>query len=168
VAMVNFLSWLAASPGETELSAARKLLEFRTAGANFKGESFPAISGAGEDGAIIHYRVTPETNRPIKPNEVYLIDSGGQYLDGTTDITRTLWTGPDATPAEIKANVTRAPFSRKVWQAGIWTPSRARNYGAPGWITTTVPAMASAPTSRCMKARPVFPALPGPCRSPRA
>jgi Xaa-Pro aminopeptidase len=124
VAVVNFLSWLVASPGETELSAARKLLEFRTLGANFKGESFPAISGAGEDGAIIHYRVTPETNRPIKPNEVYLIDSGGQYLDGTTDITRTLWTGPDAAPAEIKANVTRVlaghiALARAVFPEGV-------------------------------------------------
>ena len=107
VAMVNFLSWLASAKGETELSAAAKLLACRAGGANFRGESFPAISGAGEDGAIIHYRVTPETDRPIKPNEVYLIDSGGQYLDGTTDITRTLWTGPDAAPADIRANVTR-------------------------------------------------------------
>ena len=124
VAVVNFLSWLAATPGETELSAATKLREFRATGENFKGESFPAISGAGEDGAIIHYRVTPETNRPIKPNEVYLIDSGGQYLDGTTDITRTLWTGPDAAPAEIKANVTRVlaghiALARAVFPEGI-------------------------------------------------
>ena len=124
VAVVNFLSWLAATPGETELSAAQKLLQCRMGGANFKGESFPAISGAGEDCAIIHYRVTPETNRPIKPNEVYLIDSGGQYLDGTTDITRTLWTGPDAAPPEIKANVTRVlaghiALARAVFPEGV-------------------------------------------------
>ncbi len=124
VAMVKFLSWLAATPGETELSAATKLRACRAVGANFKGESFPAISGAGEDGAIIHYRVTEETNRPIRPNEVYLIDSGGQYLDGTTDITRTLWTGPGAAPAEIKANVTRVlaghiALARAVFPEGI-------------------------------------------------
>jgi len=124
VAVVNFLAWLAATPGETELSAAEKLLACRVGGENFKGESFPAISGAGEDGAIIHYRVTPETNRPIKPNEVYLIDSGGQYLDGTTDITRTLWTGPDPAPSEIKANVTRVlaghiALARAVFPEGV-------------------------------------------------
>jgi len=124
VAVVNFLAWLAANPGETELSAAEQLLAFRIGGENFKGESFPAISGAGEDGAIIHYRVTPETNRPIKPNEVYLIDSGGQYLDGTTDITRTLWTGPDDAPPEIKANVTRVlaghiALARAVFPEGV-------------------------------------------------
>lgn len=124
VAMVNFFTWLAANPGQTELSAAEKLREFRAAEQNFKGESFPAISGAGEDGAIIHYRVTPETDRPIKPNEVYLIDSGGQYLDGTTDITRTLWTGPDAAPHGIKANVTRVlaghiALARAVFPEGV-------------------------------------------------
>jgi Xaa-Pro aminopeptidase len=73
----------------------------------FRGESFPCISGAGEDGAIIHYRVTPETNRPVRPNETYLNDSGAQYADGTTDITRTVWTGPDAPPADIRDRVTR-------------------------------------------------------------
>ena len=124
VAMVNFLAWLAANPGQTELSAAEKLLSCRAAAPEFRGESFPAISGAGEDGAIIHYRVTPATNRAIKPNEVYLIDSGGQYPDGTTDITRTLWTGPDAAPGDIKANVTRVlaghiALARAVFPEGV-------------------------------------------------
>ena len=110
VAMVRFLAWLteaAPAGAETEISAAAALFNARARGEYFRGESFPAISGAGEDGAIIHYRVTPESNRPIKPDEVYLIDSGGQYLDGTTDITRTVWTGPSPVPAEIKAHVTR-------------------------------------------------------------
>ncbi len=110
VAMVRFLAWLAqAAPAgaETEISAAERLLAERARGEFFKGESFPAISGAGEHGAIIHYRVTPESNRQIEPNEVYLIDSGGQYLDGTTDITRTIWTGPGPAPAAIKSHVTR-------------------------------------------------------------
>ncbi len=109
-AMVRFLAWAAeALPTgfETEMSAAARLLEERAKERNFRGESFPAISGAGEHGAIIHYRVTPESNRPIRPDEVYLIDSGGQYLDGTTDITRTLWTGPGPAPDAIKAHVTR-------------------------------------------------------------
>jgi Xaa-Pro aminopeptidase len=73
----------------------------------FRGESFPAISGAGEHGAIIHYRVTEETNRPIRANEVYLIDSGAQYPDGTTDITRTVWTGPAPAPVQVRERVTR-------------------------------------------------------------
>ncbi len=110
VAMVRFLAWLAhAAPtgAATEISAADRLLAERGRGELFKGESFPAISGAGEHGAIIHYRVTPESDRPIKPNEVYLIDSGGQYLDGTTDITRTVWTGPGPAPTEVRAHVSR-------------------------------------------------------------
>jgi Xaa-Pro aminopeptidase len=109
VAMVRFLAWFAkAAPrGEqTEISAAEKLLEFRRRGENFRDESFPAISGAGEHGAVIHYRATPESNRAINPDEVYLIDSGAQYLDGTTDITRTLWAGPGPAPAAVKAHVT--------------------------------------------------------------
>lgn len=109
-AMVEFLAWLAkaAPTGEqTELTAAAKLLTCRAEKSLFRGESFPAISGAGENGAIIHYRATPESNRSIRPNEVYLIDSGGQYLDGTTDITRTIWTGSGPAPTAIKAHVTR-------------------------------------------------------------
>jgi Xaa-Pro aminopeptidase len=123
-AMVNFLAWLAGARGETEMSAAARLLTCRAAGALFRGESFPAISGAGEDGAIIHYRVSEESNRAIEPNEVYLIDSGGQYLDGTTDITRTIWTGPDAAPEAVKAHVTRVlaghiALARVVFPVGV-------------------------------------------------
>jgi Xaa-Pro aminopeptidase len=69
--------------------------------------SFASISGAGEHGAIMHYRATPESNRPIHANEMYLIDSGGQYLEGTTDVTRTVWTGPDAPPAAMRDQYTR-------------------------------------------------------------
>jgi Xaa-Pro aminopeptidase len=110
VAMARFLHWFAREApggGLTEISAAARLLEFRRGGEHFRAESFPAISGAGEHGAIVHYRVTPESNRRIAPNEVYLIDSGAQYLDGTTDITRTLWTGPGEAPAAVKDRVTR-------------------------------------------------------------
>ena len=110
VAVCRFLHWLAtAVPGGsvTEMSAAAKLLVLRRQVPGFREESFPAISGAGEHGAIIHYRVTPESNRPVRANEAYLIDSGAQYPDGTTDITRTVWTGPDAPPAELRERVTR-------------------------------------------------------------
>ena len=107
VAVCRFLHWVAEhGTTATEMSAAEKLLSLRQEVPMFRGESFPAISGAGEHGAIIHYRVTPESDRPIRPNEVYLIDSGGQYLDGTTDITRTVWTGPGPAPAEVTARVT--------------------------------------------------------------
>ncbi len=107
VAVCRFLRWLETAQGETEWSAAARLLAFREAVAGFRGESFPAISGAGEHGAVIHYRVTPESDRPIRPNEVYLIDSGGQFEDGTTDITRTVWTGPAAPPPELRARFTQ-------------------------------------------------------------
>lgn len=110
VAVCRFLHWLAteAPAGrQTEMSAADTLLAFRREVDGFRGESFPAISGAGEHGAIIHYRVTPESNRPIGANEVYLIDSGAQYPDGTTDITRTVWTGPGQPPAALRDQVTR-------------------------------------------------------------
>jgi Xaa-Pro aminopeptidase len=107
VAMVRFLAWMSKAQGQTEMSAAAKLLECRALGENFRGESFPAISGAGEHGAIIHYRVNPASNRAIEPDEVYLIDSGAQYLDGTTDITRTIWTGPGLAPPAVKEHVTR-------------------------------------------------------------
>ncbi|MDQ2801790.1 MAG: aminopeptidase P family protein, partial [Pseudomonadota bacterium] len=109
MAVCRFLCFLsAAGPAgtETERSAAAKLLSLRDH-AGFRGESFPAISGAGEHGAIIHYRVTPETDRPIRRNEIYLIDSGAQYADGTTDITRTVWTGPDAPPSDVCERATR-------------------------------------------------------------
>jgi len=110
VAMCQFLFWLsrrAASGAETEISAAAHLLACREQVRGFRGESFPAISGAGEHGAIIHYRVSAESNRALRPNEVYLIDSGAQYDDGTTDITRTVWTGPAPAPDPVRARVTR-------------------------------------------------------------
>ena len=110
VAMCRFLQWVSQvgpTGAQTEASAAEQLLAFRRAGEGFRGESFPAISGAGEHGAIIHYRVTDESDRPIRPNEVYLIDSGAQYRDGTTDITRTLWTGPGPAPGPVRDRVTR-------------------------------------------------------------
>lgn len=109
VAICRFLHFLAetgARGTETEMSAAARLLAFREQVTGFRGESFPAISGAGEHGAIIHYRVTEDSDRPIKPNEVYLIDSGGQYFNGTTDITRTIWTGPGDPPQVLREHFT--------------------------------------------------------------
>ncbi len=110
VAMARFLAWFAAEAPEgglTEVSAAERLLAFRRAVPLFRAESFPAISGAGEHGAIVHYRAMAESDRPLRPDECYLIDSGAQYLDGTTDITRTLWTGPGAAPETLRERYTR-------------------------------------------------------------
>ena len=110
VAVCRFLHWLsvaAPSGRQSEISAAEALLGFRREVGGFRGESFPAISGAGEHGAIIHYRVSAESNRQLGSNEVYLIDSGAQYADGTTDITRTVWTGPGDPPDELRDRVTR-------------------------------------------------------------
>jgi Xaa-Pro aminopeptidase len=108
LAMSRFLHWLTTTAGTaTEMSAAARLLALRAELPGFRGESFSAISGAGEHGAIIHYRVTPETDRAIRPNELYLIDSGAQYEDGTTDITRTIWTGPSAPSALVRDRFTR-------------------------------------------------------------
>jgi Xaa-Pro aminopeptidase len=100
VAMVRFLHWLEQEVPQgtvTELYAASKVDSFRAEGQNFRGPSFDTISGYQADGAIIHYRVTSESDRALKPEGLYLIDSGGQYLDGTTDITRTVLLGKKAT-----------------------------------------------------------------------
>lgn len=113
-AVARYLHWLSvAAPkgGETELSAAAKLQEFRLATGALKDNSFDTISAAGPHAAIPHYRVDEESNLPIEPGSVFLCDSGGQYLDGTTDITRTVWiAGPDGSAeptAEQKDRFTR-------------------------------------------------------------
>lgn len=96
VAMVKFLRWLkAAVPAgkETEISIDEKLYEFRAGQEHFKGISFDTIAGYKEHGAIVHYEATPETDVPLKSEGMLLLDSGAQYLDGTTDITRTIVLG---------------------------------------------------------------------------
>ncbi len=109
-AVSRFLHWLSgAAPagGQTELSAAAALRAEREKTGLLRDLSFDTISAAGPNGASPHYKVDEHTNRQIEPNSVYLVDSGGQYLDGTTDITRTVWIGPDAPPAEVKDRFTR-------------------------------------------------------------
>lgn len=96
VALVKFLKWLeeAVPTGEeTEISVDKKLHEFRAAQALYMGESFDTIAGYKEHGAIVHYEATPETDIPLQPKGFLLLDSGAQYLDGTTDITRTIALG---------------------------------------------------------------------------
>jgi Xaa-Pro aminopeptidase len=109
-AVARFLHWLSVEgPKGTvdELSAAARLHEFRKDTGDLRDLSFDTISGAGPNGAIVHYRVSEETNRRLDPDSVYLVDSGGQYADGTTDITRTVWIGPGEPPAEVKDRFTR-------------------------------------------------------------
>ena len=96
VALVKFLKWLeeAVPTGrETEISVDKKLHNFRAEQDLYKGESFDTIAGYKEHGAIVHYEATPETDVPLKPEGFLLLDSGAQYLDGTTDITRTIALG---------------------------------------------------------------------------
>jgi Xaa-Pro aminopeptidase len=91
-ALSKFLAWLDAQETFSELQAVEKIEAFRRAesGDLYRGPSFDTISGSGPNGAIVHYRVTPESNRSIGRGELYLVDSGGQYPDGTTDVTRTI------------------------------------------------------------------------------
>jgi Xaa-Pro aminopeptidase len=142
-AMARFLAWFdREAPGGqlTEIDAVEALESFRRDTGLLKDVSFPTIAGAGPDGAIVHYRVTRATNRAIAPGELFLIDSGGQYEDGTTDITRTVAVGEPA--QEMRDRFTRVlkghiaiaravfpdgatgaqldPFARQyLWQAGL-------------------------------------------------
>lgn len=113
-AVSRFLRWLETEGPTgtvTELSAADALHDFRKRSGDLRDLSFDTISGAGPNGAIMHYRVSEETNRTLEPGSVYLVDSGGQYPDGTTDITRTVWIGrPDGSgepSAEVRDRYTR-------------------------------------------------------------
>lgn len=96
VAMVKFIKYLKDNIGKekiTEISASKKLSELRSQGELAKGDSFGTIAGYKEHAAMMHYSATPETDYELKPQGLFLVDSGGQYLDGTTDITRTFVLG---------------------------------------------------------------------------
>eukprot|EP00668_Euglena_longa_P002750 GGOE01003213.1.p1 GENE.GGOE01003213.1~~GGOE01003213.1.p1 ORF type:complete len:629 (-),score=213.97 GGOE01003213.1:203-1963(-) len=104
-ALVKYLKWLEDSISQkvpvTECSGAEKLRQFRSEVRLFRGLSFETISGVGSNAAIIHYIPSAETDRPITDDAIYLLDSGGQYLDGTTDVTRTMHFG-QPTPKQIE------------------------------------------------------------------
>ena len=128
-AIAKFLHWLSYEPsqgGQDELSAAAKLRSFREETEVLKDQSFDTISATGPHGALCHYRVDEDSNMAIEPGSVFLCDSGGQYLDGTTDITRTVWIagpGDKARPtAEVRDRYTRVSERPH--------PDRAR--GVPG------------------------------------
>ncbi|WP_375393369.1 M24B family metallopeptidase, partial [uncultured Sphingomonas sp.] len=107
-ALTRFLRWAEdALPrgGETELSAAAKLLEYREATGRHLDSSFATISATGPHGALPHYHVTAESNAAIEPGQLYLVDSGGQYRDGTTDVTRVVPVG--APTSEMRDRFTR-------------------------------------------------------------
>lgn len=97
VAMVKFLKWLVPAVeagGQTEMSIDRKLTSLRAEQEQFRDISFDTIAGYQAHGAIVHYEASPETDAPLKPEGFLLLDSGAQYQDGTTDITRTIALGP--------------------------------------------------------------------------
>ncbi len=107
-AVTRFLAWLAREAprgGLKEIAASDRLEAFRKAGKYFRDLSFPTISGAGSNGAIVHYRASIETEKLLEPGTLYLLDSGAQYLDGTTDITRTIAIGEPSD--EMRENFTR-------------------------------------------------------------
>src|SRR5712692_4809822 len=107
-AVTRFLAWLAreAPKGRLrEIAASDRLEAFRKEGQYFRDLSFPTISGAGSNGAIVHYRATPQSEKRLEPGTLFLLDSGAQYLDGTTDITRTVAIGTPS--AEMRDHFTR-------------------------------------------------------------
>ena len=110
VAVTKFLHWLSVE-GPTgridELGAAARLHEFRKECGDLRDTSFDTISAASGHAALPHYKVDEDSNIPIPPSSVFLCDSGGQYPQGTTDITRTVWIGPGEPPAEVRRRFTQ-------------------------------------------------------------
>ncbi|XP_046442991.1 xaa-Pro aminopeptidase 1-like [Daphnia pulex] len=143
-ALCCFFAWLEKEVESqrvvTEISAADKLAGFRAEQADFVGLSFDTISSSGSNAAIIHYKPSPETDRPINDREIYLCDSGGQYKDGTTDVTRTVHFGCPTPferqcftrvlkgqmslatclfPSKIKGNVLDVLARKALWDVGL-------------------------------------------------
>ncbi|OZA08097.1 MAG: X-Pro aminopeptidase, partial [Rhodobacterales bacterium 17-64-5] len=124
-AMVEFLCWLdGAAPGGTltEIDVVTALEGYRRATGVLHDLSFDTICGAGPNGAIIHYRVTRATNRPVRAGELLLVDSGGQYQDGTTDVTRTIAIGtpePEAQAAYTRVLQGLIAISRVRFPKGL-------------------------------------------------
>ena len=117
-AMARFLAWLdahSASGRVDEIGAAMKLEEFRRDTGELKDLSFDSISAAGPHGAVVHYRPTTASNLRLKPRSLYLINSGAQYADGTTDVTRTIAIGtPSATMRRHYTLVAQGPYRHRL------------------------------------------------------
>ncbi len=140
VAMVQFLAWLDAEApkgGLTEIDVVKTLEAFRRETNALHDISFETIAGAGPNGAIVHYRVTDETNRKVAPGELLLVDSGGQYVDGTTDITRTVAIGPpggDEIAAFTRVLQGMIAVSRLRWPRGLAGRDLDAVARAPLWM----------------------------------
>jgi Xaa-Pro aminopeptidase len=137
VAYAKFLHWFENTPVKDELTTSDTLHNFRAEHPSFRGNSFETIAGAGSNAAIVHYRSSEKTNKRLPENSLFLLDSGGQYVDGTTDITRTLCVGSHDTKhytLVLKGHLalSRARFPKKttgaaldalarqfLWQAGL-------------------------------------------------
>ena len=137
VALTKYLFWLKKNFDKkkiTEISASQKLLNFRKKNKRFKFSSFPTISGTGPNGAIIHYKATKKTNRRLKKGDVYLVDSGGQYEFGTTDVTRTISLKnsnkriKDIFTRVLKGHIAVADFKLKDNTSGAEIDFSARKY----------------------------------------
>ncbi len=136
-ALTKYLFWLKKNfykKNITEISASRKLLKFRKKNKKFKFLSFPTISGTGPNGAIIHYKATKETNKKLKKGDIYLVDSGGQYEFGTTDVTRTVSLKntnkriKDIFTRVLKGHIAVANFKLKKNTSGSKIDNGARKY----------------------------------------
>ncbi len=137
VALTKYLFWLKKNFEKkkiTEISASQKLYKFRKKNKKFKFISFPTISGTGPNGAIIHYKPTKKTNRKLKKGDIYLVDSGGQYEYGTTDVTRTISLDnsnkriKDIFTRVLKGHIAVSNFNLKKNTAGSVIDSEARKH----------------------------------------
>ena len=137
VALTKYLFWIKKNFDKkkiTEISASQKLFNFRKKNKRFKFLSFPTISGTGPNGAIIHYKATKETNRKLKKGDIYLVDSGGQYEFGTTDVTRTISLKnsnkrvKDIFTRVLKGHIAVANFKLKKNTSGAEIDITARKY----------------------------------------
>jgi len=127
-ALCQYFCWIQKNIGSgqvTEISGADALENFRKEQQHFMGLSFPSISGSGPNGAIIHYRPQPDTDRRITSEEMYLIDSGAQYKDGTTDVTRTLHFG---TPSTYQKECFTRVLKGMIGLAGCVFPDKCKGY----------------------------------------
>ena len=136
-ALTKYLFWLKKNFSEkkiTEISGSDKLYQFRKKNKKFKFLSFPTISGSGPNGAIIHYKATKKTNRTLTKGEIYLVDSGGQYEFGTTDVTRTISLNNSNKRVKniftrvLKGHIAVADFKIKNGTTGSKIDSKARKF----------------------------------------